>query len=98
MSDQDSISPYNIKQAKDENKEKYQLRDYKLIQYQILQTNITRTVWQTVRWITNDILGVKRLSVRFLVFTSMIKKIGTLVCYFFNHLVIIKCTHLLHQM
>ena len=45
MSDQDRISPYNIKQTSDENKEKYQLGDYKLIQYQILQTNITRTVW-----------------------------------------------------
>ena len=44
MSDQDRISPYNIKQTSDENKEKYQLGDYKLIQYQILQTNITRTV------------------------------------------------------
>ena len=30
-----------------------------MIQYQILQTNITRTVWQTVRRITNEILGVK---------------------------------------
>ena len=49
---------YNIKQTSDENKEKYQLGDYKLIQYQILQTNITRTVWQTVRRITNEILGV----------------------------------------
>ena len=28
----------------DENKEKYHLGDYKLIQYQILQTNRTRTV------------------------------------------------------
>ena len=36
MSDQDRISPYNIKQTSD--------GDYKLIQYQILQTNITRTV------------------------------------------------------
>ena len=61
MSDQDRISPYNIKQTSDENKEKYQLGDYKLIQYQILQTNITRTVWQTVRRITNEILGVKGL-------------------------------------
>ena len=32
-----------------------------MIQYQILQTNITRTVWQTVRRITNKILGVKGL-------------------------------------
>ena len=35
--------------------------DYKLIQYQILQINNTRTVWQTVRRITNEILGVKGL-------------------------------------
>ena len=44
MSDQDIISPCSIKQTSDENKETYQLGDYKLIQYQILQTNITRTV------------------------------------------------------
>ena len=43
MSDQDRISPYNIKQRSDKNKEKYKLGD-KLIQYQILQTNIMRTV------------------------------------------------------
>ena len=36
---------YNIcKQKSDENKDKYQLGDYKLIQYQILWTNIMRTV------------------------------------------------------
>ena len=58
MSDQDRISPYNIKQTSDENKEKYQLGDYKLIQYQFLQTNITITVWQTVRRIINEILEV----------------------------------------
>ena len=45
----------------DENKEKYQLRDYKLIQHQILQ-RITRIVWQTVRRITNEILGIKGLN------------------------------------
>ena len=61
ISDQDRISPYNIKQKSDENKEKFQLGDYKLIQYQILQTNITRTVWQTIRRITNEILEVKGL-------------------------------------
>ena len=43
-------------------KEKYKFGDYKLIQYQILQTNITRTVYQTVRRITNQILGVKGLK------------------------------------
>ena len=31
MSDQDRISPYNINQTSDENKEKYQLGDYELI-------------------------------------------------------------------
>ena len=30
-----------------------------LIQYQILRLNIFRIVWQTVRRITNEILGVK---------------------------------------
>ena len=53
---------YNIKQTSDENKEKYQLWDYLLIQYQILQTNIMRIIWQTVRRITNEILGVKGLT------------------------------------
>ena len=66
MSDQDRLSPYNIntkiKQTSNENKEKYQSGDYKLIQYQILQINITRTVWQTVKRITNEILGVKGLT------------------------------------
>ena len=32
-----------------------------MIQYQILQTNIVRIIWQTVRRITNEILGVKGL-------------------------------------
>ena len=50
-------------QTSDENKEKYyKLGDYKLIQYQILPTNITRTIRQTVRRITNEILGVKGLK------------------------------------
>ena len=54
---------YHIKQTSDENKEKYQLKDYELIQYQILWTQITRTVWEIVRRITNDILGVKELRI-----------------------------------
>ena len=67
MSDQERISPYNInkissRQVRSENKEEYQLGDYKLIQYQIPQNNITRTVWQTVRRITNVILEVKGLT------------------------------------
>ena len=63
MSDQDRILPYNnlynIKQTSDENKEKYWLGDYQLIQYQILQTNIRRAIRLTVRRIMNEILGVK---------------------------------------
>ena len=43
----------------DENKERYKLGDYKLIQYQILRTNIIRIVWQTVERITSEILGAK---------------------------------------
>ena len=53
---------YNVTQTSDENKEKYQLGDYELIQYQILQANIPRTVWETERRITNETLGVKGLS------------------------------------
>ena len=68
MNDQDRIYPYNINTIlSDENKEKYQLGDFKLTQYQILQFNITRTVWQTVGRITNEILGVKGL----LIYTSV---------------------------
>ena len=40
-------------------KGKYQLENYLMIQYQILQTYIIRMVWQTVRRITKEILGVK---------------------------------------
>ena len=65
MSDRDRISSYNIKTISSRQvmriKKKYQLGDYKLIQYQSLQTNITRTVWQIVRRITDEILGVKGL-------------------------------------
>lgn len=38
--------------------------DYQLIRYQILQTYIMRTVSPTVKRITNEILGVKELSVQ----------------------------------
>ena len=54
---------YNIKRTSNENKEKYQLGDYWLIQLQILQTNITWIVLQTVGRITDEILGVKGLTV-----------------------------------
>ena len=39
-----NIFEYFSLYTSNENKEKYQLGDYKLIQYQILQTNIIRTV------------------------------------------------------
>ena len=51
----------NIKHRRDENKVKYQLGDYSLIQYQFLQIDIIIIVWQTVRRITKEILGVKGL-------------------------------------
>ena len=35
-----------------------------MIQYQILRTSIIRIVWQTVRRITHEILGAKRLRNR----------------------------------
>ena len=47
-----------------------------MIQYQILKTNIARTVWQTVRRITNEILGVKGLT---------ITATCVVVCMFVNH-------------
>ena len=67
-----------MKQTSDENKEKYQLGDYKLIQYQILQTNITRTIQQTERRITNEILGVKGLRKVFLG-SSTIKRVSSII-------------------
>ena len=62
MSVRDRISPYNIDTISSKQVmriKKNQLQDYKLIQYQIPQTNIRRTVWQTERRITHEILGVK---------------------------------------
>ena len=46
----------------EKDKEKYQSRDELVDLIKILSTNITRTVWQTVRRITNEILGVKGLN------------------------------------
>ena len=65
-SDQDRISPYSINTISSRQLtrilKKYQLGDCWLIQLQILQTSITWIVWQTVRRITSEILGVKRLN------------------------------------
>ena len=52
---------YNNRQASNE-KKKYQLDGYLLIQYQILRTNIARIILQIVRRISNEMLGVKGLS------------------------------------
>ena len=65
MSDQDRISPYNINTMA--SRQVMRIKKETLIwgllvdQYQILQTNITRTILQTVRRITHEILGVKGL-------------------------------------
>ena len=65
MSDQDIISPYIIDttsiQGMRIKKNINNLEDCWLIQNQILQTQIIRIVWQTVRRITNEILGVQGL-------------------------------------
>ena len=39
------------------------MSDLFFLQNQILQTNIIRIVWEAVRRITNDILGVKGLTI-----------------------------------
>ena len=66
MSDQDIIYPYIIDttsiQGMRIKKNINNLEDCWLIQNQILQTQIIRIVWQTVRRITNEILGVKGLG------------------------------------
>ena len=69
VSDQEGISPYEIKTVESRQEmrmKKLSIMDYLLIQYQILQTYIIGIVWQTVRRITNEILGVKGLTHIFL--------------------------------
>ena len=67
MIDQDRISPYNINIISSRQVMrigKILIRDYYLIHYQIPQTNFRSTIWQTVRRIVNEILGVKGLTVK----------------------------------
>ena len=45
---------YNIGQTSDENKEKYKLANYKLIQYQILSTSTMGIIWMMVGRIINE--------------------------------------------
>ena len=65
MSDQDRISPYNINTISTRQvmrihiKKNISFRIFWLIQYQILRTSIMRIAWQTVRSITNEIIGIK---------------------------------------
>lgn len=54
---------YKIKQTSDENIEKYQKGDYELIHDQILNPKMIGNVWQRVRRISNEILGVTGLNI-----------------------------------
>ena len=56
MIDQDRISPYNINIISS----RQMMRIGKIL---IPQTNFRSTIWQTVRRIVNEILGVKGLQV-----------------------------------
>ena len=51
-----NTSTKSVKQTSDENKEKYQLGHYEVIQYQALRSKIMRIVSQTVGRISNEIL------------------------------------------
>ena len=65
MSDQDRISPYNINTISSKQVmriKKILIRELLIDPKPILQTNITRTIWQTVKRITNEILVVERLT------------------------------------
>ena len=65
MSDQDRISSFNINTVLSRQVMRIKKNinwGSKLIQYQILQTSITRTVWQTIRRIADEILGVQGLN------------------------------------
>ena len=57
MIDQDRISPYNINIISS----RQMMRIGKIL---IPQTNFRSTIWQTVRRIVNEILGVKGLTVK----------------------------------
>ena len=51
-----------MKQNSDKNKEKISIGGLLVDYIQILQTNIIGIVWQTVKRITNEILGVKEVK------------------------------------
>ena len=61
MSDQERISPYNIKQTSNDNLKKYVLGGLLVDSIPNSPNPQLQIVWQTVRRITNLILGIKRL-------------------------------------
>ena len=62
-----------MKQNSDKNKEKISIGGLLVDSIQILQTNIIGIVWQTVKRITNEILGVK--GVKHMIMTLLWKAI-----------------------
>ena len=53
-----------------------------MIRYQILQTNTMTIVWQTVRRITSEILGVKELKQNLIICRQVKEEIkGLDICY-----------------
>ena len=59
ISDQEIISPYNFNTTSNRQvRRNISTRDDQLIQYKVSRTNFIRIVWQTVRRITNKILGM----------------------------------------
>ena len=66
MSDQDRISPYNLNTISSRPVMRIKKISIKglLVDSLINSSNyITRTVWQTVRRITNEMMGLKRLTI-----------------------------------
>ena len=59
ISDQEIISPYNFNTTSNRQiRRNISTRGDQLIQHKVLRTNFIRIVWQTVRRITNKILGM----------------------------------------
>ena len=59
VSDQEIISPYNFNTTSNRQvRRNISTRGDQLIQHKVLRTNFIRIVWQTVRRITNKILGM----------------------------------------
>ena len=61
MSDQERISPYNIKQTSNDNLKNYELGELLVDSIPNSPNPHLKIIWQTVRRINNLILGIKRL-------------------------------------